>query len=86
MAINRSGQVLPDAGPVAYAVTSQQETTDLGPDGRPTLGHRIYFQTARGQTGSVFVPASRYNINNVRAQITPLAQQLDMVAQHSEGM
>lgn len=86
MAVNRSGQVLPNAGPVAFAITTQQETTDLDEQGRAVLGYRVYFRTAAGNTGSVFVPQSRYNLINVRAQITPLAQQLDAVAQHSEGM
>jgi hypothetical protein len=80
MATNQYGQVVPNAPQTGWSVTSQQETTDFDDRGRAVIGYRIYFTTAGGQQGSVFVPASRYNTVNVQAQIAPIAAHLDQVA------
>lgn len=80
MAINQSGRVTPNAPAGNWMVTSQTETTDLDDQGRAVLGWRVYFRTQRGESGSVFIPAGRYNPLNVKAQIAPLAAHLDEVA------
>ena len=58
---------------------TQQETYDIGPDGRPTLGWKIQFTTPSGSRASVFVPLSRYTVENARAAIAQRANQVEAV-------
>jgi hypothetical protein len=63
----------------AWTVEYQQETVDVGPDGRPTQGVKIGFETGGGLHGSVFVPRALYNPDNVRAALAQAAHQMDVV-------
>ena len=66
---------------VAWQVTAQQEVTEPGPTGSFEPGVRVSFRTGGGHTGSVFVPASRYSIDQVRAAVAGQAALLDAVGQ-----
>lgn len=79
MASNPSSLRPPVNPTVTWAVTSQQETVDKGPDGRLTSGYRVFFTTQSGVQGSVFVPKAMYSVANVRAAIAGHARELDQV-------
>jgi hypothetical protein len=79
MAQNQPPMRPPAAPPVSYEVGPQQEVTDVGDDGRLTRGYRVPFKTAAGNSGSVFVPAYRYTVENVRAAIRQHANIVDGV-------
>lgn len=70
---------VPNSQGLGWEVTAQQETVDLGPDGRATQGIKVLFTTTRGIHGSVFVPRAHYNPANVRAAIAGYVQQLHEV-------
>lgn len=70
----------PNSMGTGWTVTDQQETTDLGPDGRATIGVRVNFKTTKGITGSVFVPRAMYSVANVQAAISDYVAQLHAVA------
>lgn len=63
----------------SWHVTSQTEFTQIGTDGTPVRGVKVFFITGTGQQGSVFVPASQYTPDQVRAQIEQAAQVADQV-------
>lgn len=44
-----------------YVVTGQIERDQVGPVGPPVRGVAISFQTAKGNSGSVWVPYTTYN-------------------------
>lgn len=58
-----------DGKGVGWAVTAQQEVTAPDANGRYVPGVRVSFQTARGLTGTVFVPDQQYNAATVRAAV-----------------
>jgi hypothetical protein len=60
-------------------VIYQQETVDLGPDGRAVQGVKVGFMTAKGIHGSVFIPKARYNVETVRAAVGEQAAKLDAI-------
>ena len=70
----------PNSQGTGWNVTSQQETTDLDPQGRAVRGVRVMFTTDKGIHASVFLPASMYNPANVKAAIMGYVQQLHEVA------
>lgn len=70
---------MPDAAKNAWTVEYQQETIDLGPDGRPVQGVKIGFVTGGGLRGSVFVPRANYTPDNVRAEVSAAAHQMDTI-------
>lgn len=72
-------QSSPNAPQTGWTVEFQQETVDLGPDGRAVAGVKIGFVTAAGVHASVFLPKSRYSIDNARAAIADAALQIDTV-------
>lgn len=75
------GQVLPNGPQVGWQYRSQQEATDLGPDGRPTQGVRVFFTMSGSDASySVFVPRALYNDVNVRAAIAEYAGRLQAVS------
>lgn len=63
----------------AWQVTAQQEVTEPGPTGNFEPGVRVSFRTGGGHAGSVFIPASQYNLNQVRAAVAGQAALLDAV-------
>jgi len=70
---------VPNAPVSGWSVESQQETVAQDEHGRAVEGVRIAFITGKGQRGSVFVPRTRYNVENVRAALAGAAHQLDTV-------
>jgi hypothetical protein len=69
-----------DATVPAWTVTNQAETADIGPDGTYVQGVKVTFRTADGHTGSVFVPASMYNADQVRKMVADRASVVTAVA------
>lgn len=55
--------------PGGWTVVSQQEGTELGPNGVFVKGVTVFFNTGSGTTGSVFVPDMMFHPENVRAAI-----------------
>jgi hypothetical protein len=74
-----SPQTGPNAPQTGWSVTSQQETLDLGADGRAIQGVRIFYLTAKGNHGSVFIPKARYSLDNVKAAVASAAAQMDQI-------
>lgn len=72
-------------GNSGWAVTSQQETTDVNDAQQFVPGYRVYFRTNAGHAGSVFVPRTQYSPANVRTIIAAHADELDQVGALSEG-
>jgi hypothetical protein len=64
-----------------WSVSSQQETFGVDEQGRAVEGVKIYFTTKGGHAGSVFVPKTRYNVDNAKAAIMDAAAILDSVGQ-----
>lgn len=62
-----------------WQVEYQQETVDLGPDGRPVQGVKIGFKTSHGVHSSVFLSKSSYNVDSVRAAIQAAVTQIDAI-------
>lgn len=72
-------QTGPNAQGTGWNVTSQQEVLERDAAGNVTRGYRVYFNTASGGTGSVFLPLGMYTPNNVRAAIATQAHLVDQV-------
>jgi hypothetical protein len=68
--------VMPVSG---WYVEDQKETVDLGPDGKPTQGMRVYFVTGLGVHSSLFIPKARYSLANVQAAVGVAAAEIDAV-------
>lgn len=62
-----------------WNVTSQQESTEVI-NGTATRGYLVYFTTAMGNSGSVFVPFGQYSPANVRAIVDERAALVDSVS------
>lgn len=69
----------------SWQVTGQAERTDIANDGTPVRGVVVYFLTGAGHQGSVFVPATQYTPDNVRAMIAKAAAQMDAVGALTSG-
>lgn len=65
--------------PVGWTVLSQNENSQVTPDGRVETGVTVRFQTDAGTVASVFVPDYRYTPENVRAAIAARAEALGAV-------
>lgn len=65
----------------AWIVTSQQpDQYDFTAPGNPVLGTVIFFSTAAGNNGSLFVPQSVYgNLKHVKSLIAAKVRQVDEV-------
>jgi hypothetical protein len=74
-----SPQSSPNAPSTGWSVEYQQETVDLGPDGRAVQGVKVGFVTGKGVHASVFLSKARYTPDNVRAAIAAAAAQIDAV-------
>lgn len=79
MSQNPPGQSAPNAPKTGWAVEYQQETVDLGPDGKAVAGVRVGFVMANGVHSSIFLPKTQYSPDNVRAAIAAFAAQIDTV-------
>jgi len=75
----------PIPGNSGWQVTSQIEQSDIGPAGQFVNGKRVYFTTANGHSGSVFVPLGQYSVDNVRNLINTAADILDAVGNLTSG-
>jgi hypothetical protein len=61
-------------------VTSQSpDQYDFTNPGNPVLGTVVYFTTGEGNSGSVFVPQSRYSVKTVHQMVSAHARTLDEV-------
>jgi hypothetical protein len=61
-----------------YTVTRQQpDVYDFTSPGDPVLGTQVYFTTGGGNSGSVFIPQSKYNGTHVRAAVAAAAKNMD---------
>lgn len=80
MALDQYGRVIPDAPDIKLTNVGQQERTELDASGTAVRGYRVSFTTESGVSGSVFVPASRYTVANVKAEVMAAAHQLEQVA------
>jgi hypothetical protein len=69
----------------AWHVTGQNEQTQVEAGGNPVRGVQVYYQTAAGHTGSVFVPYAQYTTDNVRSLIGTAAAQMDAVGMLTGG-
>lgn len=68
-----------DQQQASWSVVAQQQQTKVGPTGVLDDGFNVLFTTGNGHTGSVFVPMSQYNVDNVRALVQAQANLLDAV-------
>ena len=64
----------------AWVITNQAETSDLGPEGTYVAGVKVTFRTRAGVIGSVFLPHTRYNVDEVRAAVSAKAAIADAIA------
>lgn len=69
----------------SWQVTGQTEYTQVNATGPPVNGVKVFYQTGQGHTGSVFVPYSQYNTQNVRSLVSAAAAQMDAIGQLSGG-
>lgn len=67
------------ATPSAWSVTAQSPRTVATATGGVVDGYDVAFTTAEGHSGTVFVPAARYNPANVKAAVQAEADKLDAV-------
>lgn len=74
-----SPQTAPNAPQTGWAVEYQQETIDLGADGRAVQGVKVGYVTSKGNHGSVFIDKARYSPDNVKAAIAAAAAQMDAI-------
>lgn len=63
----------------ATVLRQEPDQYDFTNPGSPVLGTIVYFQTGAGNNGSVFVPATRYNVKNIHAAIKAAAEVIDEV-------
>jgi hypothetical protein len=72
---------------VSWRVTGQLDNQyDNGTTGQPVLGHIVQFVTGAGDTGSVFIPETRFNPTVVHNAITAKANLIDQVSKlHFDG-
>lgn len=64
--------------PVKYTVTDVNERRRFTAAGGETLSFDIHIQTEKGSTGSVRIPASDYEKDEVKKILDALAEKLDM--------
>jgi hypothetical protein len=76
VSLNERGQIVPNAPLTGWSVVSQQETFERDASGQVVPGVRVYYQLTDGPSGSVFLPRTRYNPVNVRAEVAAAAAQM----------
>lgn len=62
-----------------WIITGQTEQTQMGRAGNFVPGFVVYFTTANGHSGSIFVENSRYTPENVKADVNLRADMMDSV-------
>lgn len=62
-----------------WSVTGQTEQTQINPGGNPVRGVQVFYQTAAGHTGSVFVPYAQYTAENVKNLVGTAAAKMDRI-------
>ncbi len=67
-------------GAPTWEVTSQQERTMPGPDGRLVSGVVVAFRTAVGNNGTVFIPDATYSPNEAARKVGERAAVMDAVS------
>lgn len=67
------------AVPYTWKVEYQQETVDLGPDGKAVAGVKVGYVTNHGVHASVFVPKAGFSADAVKAAIAAAYKHLDDV-------
>jgi hypothetical protein len=72
--------------PAAWQVDSQVERTRATPANTVEEGYDIAFHTGQGHSGTVFVPRSRYTVENVAQLVQEQADRLDAVGSLRSGM
>ena len=75
MAVNPPGQSKPNAPLTGWQIEYQQETVGTGPDGKAAEGIKVGFVMANGVHASVFIPKSRFSVDNARAAVAAAAAQ-----------
>lgn len=70
----------------AWTVDSQVERTRATPANTVEEGYDVAFHTGQGHYGTVFVPRSRYTVENVAAAVQEAADKLDTIGSLSSGM
>lgn len=70
----------PPSAPSGVAeITDQIPKTEADPTGQFVRGYRVYFRTAGGQTGSVFVSEAQYTVANVIAAVADIAGRMGQI-------
>ncbi|MHB1488246.1 MAG: hypothetical protein ACYCZM_11940 [Acidimicrobiales bacterium] len=72
-------QRVPATASASWKVVTQQETTDVSPNGQVVRGWRVTF-TVTGTQGSVFVPKASYNRQTVAAMVAAAAAEVAAVS------
>ena len=63
-----------------YTVIRQQpDQYDFTNPANPVAGTLVIFQTSEGNEGTVFVPATRYTVKNVRTMVAAKAKLIDEI-------
>lgn len=69
-----------DRSEPTWTIIGQAETYATDDAGAFVPGVTITFQLAGGQTGSVFVPNTKYNVANARAAVDARAREMAAVS------
>ena len=69
----------------SWKVTGQNQVTEIQPGAGPVQGVRVYYSTGTGQSGSVFVPAAKYNPEGVAAAVAEAAATMDAIGSLTSG-
>lgn len=64
-----------------WTVTGQRESSRMTPGGQFEKGMEVYFATVEGVKGSVWLPAYRYNADNVRSAVEDYVVHIANVSQ-----
>lgn len=71
-----TGAMKPQASPVPWRVTAQQQTVGRSGAGGFVQGVDVTFTFGDGDTGQLFVPSTQYNPASVAALITAQVQKM----------
>lgn len=66
--------------PTTWTVTGQVAKFAADPTGKPVNGVEISFTTTAGNSGTVFIPNTSFNVANAQAAIAARAAILDAVS------
>ncbi|MHB1853482.1 MAG: hypothetical protein ACYCSJ_01460 [Acidimicrobiales bacterium] len=74
-----TAQRVPATASAPWRVVSQQETSEVAPNGQITRGWRVVY-TVGGTQGSVFVPQAQYNRQTVAAMVAAAAAETSAIS------